>query len=418
MLGNGRKWTRFTMNKTQQNQPVYKNIEPRCPGSKGKRGCADCSGSNTNVGCKTCWGCTYSFDVSSNAFHGAYPSYGDFANVNLIVDNSNNPPCEWKYNAIVEGFSIYLNDPSNTRVSINIEDNKCVSVQDICGVYFYAPVGGATGVYVGQFKNCNNVTEEISGNKMSFPDQSRFVTTAKRMGAPYRNPIAGWRRTLDCCEKPCIVDLAGTYDFPAGGYITSGQTRFSSSNNCEGTIIGSSNPLTGTTNTPVSVRVELDNCCCIPTTGSDNTIYGSSGAGSFTINTSAVISRETSGAAKQPTNTVYKDNYSGGQGAGVKGCGACAVDCCGNSASDPRFLLPRSGNAARTHRPIIRSGMQEKRPCCRDSNGKCNKTNDYSFSYWQYKHNKRCLDYERNQEKYLLRLYLRALFSSIAEHCN
>ena len=45
--------------------------------------------------------------------------------------------------------------------------------------------------------------------------------------------------------------------------------------------------------------------------------------------------------------------------------------------------------------------MQEKRPCCIDSNGKCNKTNDYSFSYWQYKHNKRCLDYQRSQEKYV-----------------
>ena len=26
----------------------------------------------------------------------------------------------------------------------------CISVQDICGVYFYAPVGGANGTYVGQ----------------------------------------------------------------------------------------------------------------------------------------------------------------------------------------------------------------------------------------------------------------------------
>ena len=104
--------------------------------------------------------------------------------------------------------------------------------------------------------------------------------------------------------------------------------------------------------------------------------------------------RETSGAAQQPTNTVYKDNYSGGKGAGIDGCGACAVDCSNN-------LAPRSGIQGRTHKPIIRSGMQEKRPCCIDRNGKCNKTNDYSFSYWQYKHNKRCLDYERNQEKYV-----------------
>ncbi len=52
MLGNGHKWTRFTMNKTQKNQPVYSKVQPRCPGVKGQRGDKDCLGSNTNVGCK------------------------------------------------------------------------------------------------------------------------------------------------------------------------------------------------------------------------------------------------------------------------------------------------------------------------------------------------------------------------------
>ena len=114
--------------------------------------------------------------------------------------------------------------------------------------------------------------------------------------------------------------------------------------------------------------------------------------GNLTPATSAsFIARETSGAAQQPTNTVYKDNYSGKKN-NLGGC--CATDCSNN-------IVHRPGIQGRTHRPIIRSGMQEKRPCCRDSNGKCNKTNDYSFSYWQYKHNKRCLDYERNLEKYV-----------------
>ena len=313
LLGSvGGKYQRFTMNKTQQSQPVYSKVQPRCPGIKGQRAGQDCLGSNTNVGCKTCYGCTYTFDVSSNAFGGAYPSYGSFASVNLIVDNSNNPPCEWQYNAIVEGFSFHINDPSSASVSINIEDNKCVG--DISGVYFYAPVGGTTGVYVGQFKNCNNVTEEISGNEMTAPSQNRFVTTAKRMGAPYRNPIAGWRNSLNCNYKDCSSNDVGTSHW-----------------------------------------------------------------------------------GKQPTNTVYKDNYSGGKNtdpSGIGLCGTCPVDCNNN-------IAPRSGIQGRTHRPIIRSGMQEKKPCCIDSNGKCNKTNDYSFSYWQYKHNKRCLDYERNQEKYV-----------------
>jgi len=382
----GGNYRRFTMNKTQQNQPVYKNIEPRCPGAKGKRGCTDCSGSNTNVGCQTCWGCTYTFDVSSNAFTAAYPSYGDFANVNLLVDNSNNPPCEWQYNAIVEGFSFHINDPSSASVSINIEDNKCVGVQDICGVYFYPPVGGATGVYVGQFKNCNNVTEEISGNEMTVPSQNRFATTAKRMGAPYRNPIAGWRKTLDCCEAPCIMLLqradVGTIS------ITPGVTQWQQ-NDCTGTIIDYTYSQ-GVPTDVTSITVKLDNCCCTATVGSSTIV----GGGTFIVSNASFIpsfQRGTSTAAQQPTNTVYKDNYSGKKN-NIGGC--CATDC-------DNAIVHRSGIQGRTHRPIIRSGMQEKRPCCRTSTGKCNKTNDYSFSYWQYKHNKRCLDYERNLEKYV-----------------
>ena len=107
LLGSGNNnFRRFTMNKTQQNQPVYSNVQPRCPGIKGQRGGKDCSGSNTNVGCKSCFGCIYTFDVSSNAFGGSYPSYGSFININLVVDSSSNPPCEWQYNGIVEGFSL------------------------------------------------------------------------------------------------------------------------------------------------------------------------------------------------------------------------------------------------------------------------------------------------------------------------
>ena len=143
------------------------------------------------------------------------------------------------------------------------------------------------------------------------------------MGAPYRNPIAGWRNSLDCNYKDC-----------SGGGVKGGPG--------------------------------------------------------------------TSHWGKQPTNTVYKDNYSGPKSncyPDLSGCGCCPKDCSSTK------IVHRPGIQGRTHRPIIRSGMQEKRPCCRDSNGKCNKTNDYSFSYWQYKHNKRCLDYERNQEKYVTDVY-------------
>lgn len=308
----GGNYRRFTMNKTQQNQPVYSNVQPRFPGKKGQRAGKDCSGSNTNVGCKTCYGCAYTFDVSSNAFNGAYPSYGSFASVNLIVDNSNNPPCEWQYNAIVEGFDVGGGATAllDASVTINIEDNKCVG--DISGVYFYAPVGGANGTYVGYYTECNGVNR--IPRESTFPigptTPNKFVTTAKRMGAPYRNPIAGWRNSLDCNYKDC------------------------------------------------------------------------SGA-------------STSGWGKQSTHTVYKDNYSGGKNtdpSGIGLCGTCPVDCDNN-------IAPRSGIQGRTHRPIIRSGMQPKSSCCKPNGTQC--FNNYSYSYRQYHNNNRCLSFERSQEKYV-----------------
>jgi len=387
----GGNYRRFTMNKTQQNQPVYKNIEPRCPGSKGKRGCTDCSGSNTNVGCKTCWGCTYTFDVSSGAFGGAYPSYGSFANVNPIVDSSSNPPCEWRFNAIVEGFSLNSVDPNyNARVQISIEDNKCINVNSITGVYFYAPVGGNNGTYVGQFNDCSvspqpvQTPYDISGLR-----QSKFVTTAKRMGAPYRNPIAGWRRTLDCCEDPCTVILfeGGNHQAPPSGTLIGYQYK-SSISNCTGTVTDytttGSNLNTGVV---TSITVQLDDCCCIPTISEMNQVRNNEYGPITNIDYSW---GETSGAARQPTNTVYKDNYSGKKN-NLGGC--CATDCSNN-------IVHRPGIEGRTHRPIIRSGMQPKSSCCKPNGTQC--FNDYSYSYRQYQNNKRCMSYDRSLEKYVV----------------
>jgi hypothetical protein len=304
------KISRFTMNKTQQNQPVYSKVQPRFPGTKGNRAGQNCQGSDTNVGCKTCYGCKITFDVSSNAFAGAYPSFGSFANINPITDLSANPPCEWKYNAIVEGFSLIIpsEGDKNARVTISIEDDKCV--QDICGVYFYAPVGGSTGTYTGFFNKCGDHIQ--SDFPISPPISSTFVKTAKRMGAPYRNPIAGWRNSLNCNYKDC------------SGTTSSGASRHPA----------------------------------------------------------------------QPKQTIYKDNYSGLKGSGLDGCGACPKDCSNTK------IVHRSGIQGRTHRPIIRSGMQPKSSCCKPNGTQC--FNNYSYSYRQYQNNKRCMSYERSLEKYIL----------------
>ena len=191
---NGDTYLRFTMNKTQKNQPAYSNIQPRFPGSKGNKAGQPCAGSNTNVGCKTCWGCTYKVIVSNATFNGAYPSFGSYANINPIVDLSANSPCEWQYNAIVESIAIGAN---NSTVILNIENNKCVNHSSILGVYFYSPVGSA-GTYTGSYIIYGGIREDSLYPFVGSVVQKRFETTAKRMGAPYRNPIAGWRKNLNC----------------------------------------------------------------------------------------------------------------------------------------------------------------------------------------------------------------------------
>ena len=120
--------------------------------------------------------------------------------------------------------------------------------------------------------------------------ESKFIKTAKRMGAPYRNPIAGFRKALNCNYRDC-----------SGTSIISG----SSTSNWR---------------------------------------------------------------SKQPTNTVYKDNYSGKKGncstaadPDDNGCGCCPKNC------DSTKIVHRSGIQARTHRPIVRRGMQEKNNCCTTS---------------------------------------------------
>ena len=321
-VSNG-KYRRFTMNKTQQHQPVYSSVQPRCPGKRGNRGPQPCSGSNTKVGCKSCPGCLYTIDVSSNAFNGAFPTYGSFASVNVRVDSSANEPCEWQYNAIVESFSLTTSTSANTgaTVQLNIEDERCINVNSIKGVYFYAPVGGTLGVYTGIYRLCDGTPEPSLypfNNNQAI--ESKFIKTAKRMGAPYRNPIAGFRKALNCNYR-----------------------------DCSGTSI----------------------------------ISGSS----------------TSNWKKQPTHTVYKDNYSGPKSNCLdpdpSGCGCCPKNC------DSTKIVHRSGIQGRTHRPIIRRGMQEKNNCCKGPKGKCSNKNDYSFSYRQYQNNKRCLSFERSQEKYV-----------------
>ena len=290
----------FTFNKTVRNQPNYTNMQPRCPGNKGNRGNKQCKGSNTLTGCKTCTGCLYSFDVSGAIFNGAYPEYGTFVNINPSLDSNYNL-CEWRYNGIVDNITNSGIPSHDIQITLNIENDTCIKIKDISGIYFQPPKGSNRGVIAGYYYLCidNKLHIDPSHNIINLY-QDKIITTAKRMGAPYRNPIAGWRKTLECCD-----------------------------NNCE------------------------NNC--------------------------------SSNAPKQTIQTIYKDNYSGKKN---DDSGCCSRDCNNNSISN-------SGIQGRTHRPIIRSGMQPKSSCCKPC------VNDYSFDYRQYQHNKRCLSFERSQEKYI-----------------
>ena len=120
----------FKLNKTARNQPIYTNVQPRCPGNKGNRGNKQCKGSNTLTGCKTCTGCLYSFDVEETIFNGYLPERGDYVNINPTL-YSNKSLCEWRYNAIVDNI-IHLglvNNYERIQITLNIEDNKCLNTQ-------------------------------------------------------------------------------------------------------------------------------------------------------------------------------------------------------------------------------------------------------------------------------------------------
>ena len=141
------------------------------------------------------------------------------------------------------------------------------------------------------------------------------------------------------------------------------------------------------------MTVQLDDCCCIPTIGEMNEVRNNEYGPITNIDYSW---GETSGAARQPTNTVYKDNYSGPKSncyPDLSGCGCCPKDCSNTK------IVHRPGVQGRTHRPIIRSGMQPKSSCCKPNGTQC--FNDYSYSYRQYQNNKRCMSYDRSLEKYV-----------------
>jgi hypothetical protein len=246
---------------------LYKNIEPR-------------NGvNNSNVGCGVCKGCTYTITPNVAIDKDVWNSLSVYLAVNPTQKVSQEAPCDWDYTAkIISSPSPGSATGSVASFKINIESNKCIS-ETITGVYIYPSVAGGQGKYVGEYTNCDS--NSVIGAALTSATKNSIITKGTRTGAPYRNPIAGWRKAK--CDNP----------------------------------------------------------------------------------------------RKIPTNTIYADNY---------------TDCIGSCQIN-------KGIQGRTFLPIIRSGMQEKKEYCKNSEGKYEKNNKYSFSYRQYQNNKRCLSFERSLEK-------------------
>ena len=256
-------------NKDSSGTNIYKNIEPR-------NGCCN----NPNVGCGVCKGCTYTITPATQPTQSEWNSLSVYAAVNPTQKSNLEAPCNWDYTAKIISPLPGSQIGPVTTFTISIESNKCIDKTTIKGIYIYPSVPGGQGKHVGQYTNCDIAgVHPNAGTALSQRLENPIITKGTRTGAPYRNPIAGWRKAK--CDKSRNI----------------------------------------------------------------------------------------------PTNTIYADNYTD--------CSSCEIN---------------KGIQGRTFRPIIRSGMQEKKEYCKIS-GKCEQINKYSFSYRQYQNNKRCLSFERSLEK-------------------
>lgn len=176
---------------------IYKNIEPRNGVAKvDGTGCCN----NPNVGCGVCKGCTYTINLASNDHPTQYEwnSYSIYVAVNPIIPASREAPCVWAYTAkIIYPLPGSVTGPVTT-FTISIESNKCID-KTIKGIYIYPSVVGGQGKHVGKYTNCADGGAH-PGTELSSITPNPITTKGTRTGAPYRNPIAGWRKAK--CDNP------------------------------------------------------------------------------------------------------------------------------------------------------------------------------------------------------------------------
>jgi len=295
--------------------------------------------------------------------------------------------------------------PINVRIIVRSSGNSCVlkerfinTPQKTTGLFFKNPNGGnfIGGVWTG-IKNLDPT--------VSVEHESYKVLGSSKVGAPYRAPIAGYRKTLACCCRsnkgnsncykgclgPSYIELSGTDKFQTPMPMRGEYVYLKN-----GTFFGTVTDFGYSSQGP-QLRFSFKNDNTIEKkihqlilNQSNSQIYLYRADGSlyqyqpFTFNPKF---KKNLCVSKEATNDVYKDSY--------------AISC----QQDTRVCYDRR----------IRSGMQPKQQFCVEykdkRSGKKHKRllcptdtgwqKPYSFSYSQYNKNRAMNTYERGLERNL-----------------
>ena len=239
--------------------------------------------------------------------------------------------------------------PISVRLVIGSTGNSCViQLEEINILYF------------GNLSNSIDTTDGLTIIKEKYQ-----VLGSSTKGKPYRAPIAGYRKSLACCDgskktchnyclmKFCVDDIVGEVSKGDQVYLIDGTfygTVESRDNNC------------------FTIKFEIGLCNdklkdylkYVNANTKKGTFLKANGTVYQTVSSVEII--EATKECKKVTNDIYKDPY---------------VESCSN----PEVCYDRR----------ISSGMQPKKTCCSEKK--------YSFSYSQYNKNRMMNTYERGLEK-------------------
>ena len=363
-----------TLNKTSK-QVSYSNTNPQfvmtCKAkNEGGKGC-------TNAGCGSqC--CQLSFLVSDIS-HSVWMAISGIRPGQILKNSGGSDPpigtikeivfpCACCQDIDLIGNNAEDNFPLNMRILAKPASGSCANSGYTGGNLWTAQTG------------------DISGDPTI--EEPYEVMGTSNVGAPYRNPIKGWRKTLDCCPCENVIVTGHFNQTPMTSTLIGGVL----SNGTDSWIIEGYSYIPGTS-FGYSLTLQNNHCGKPPEAGiTFKPISGQSSNVSYTI----VSVEKITGRSRLVADDIYKDNYSGPKSS-KSGC------CPGNGQAT-------SGIQARTQRPIIRSGMQPKPTICcktgkataqcKSSSSNCITKNNYSYDYHQYLHNRSLKSFKRSEDKF------------------